>query len=187
MATTQTALNTSTSTISSNTMISPQRNSADRIRSRFLHKIGIEQLPPTQQTAPAGVTGFPTGVALSCLGEVTPFSEPLKVGLDSDSSSMEEDEDFYFGDDEDNDNAMEYTTTSNQALITSDPTSCMELTAVPASFVEPASTADSTSTQSTSLPIVSDEGSSHSASQTSLDSFASASSWRSTSTGKLQS
>jgi len=82
-------------------------SSAERIRERFLHKIGI---PPQQSMTKSFEVSQPSLAAqasmtreneLSCLGEVKPAYVPLNVGLDDDSSFDEDDDyddDYYFDD-----------------------------------------------------------------------------------------
>lgn len=84
-------------------------SSAERIRERFLHKIGIPPQQCNMQTTGSVIHTQVTGNTVlnsstsSCLGEVNPTYEPLKVCLDDDSSFEDDDEyddDFYFGDDQ---------------------------------------------------------------------------------------
>lgn len=82
-------------------------SSVERIRERFLHKIGI---PPQQSMTKSFKSSHPSLASqtmmnseteLSCLGKVNPDYVPLKVGLDDDSSFDEDDDyddDFYFDD-----------------------------------------------------------------------------------------
>uniref|UniRef100_A0A6S9DN39 Uncharacterized protein n=1 Tax=Ditylum brightwellii TaxID=49249 RepID=A0A6S9DN39_9STRA len=85
---------------------SQQKQSAERIRERFLHKIGIEPPQPNMenpavpllQSAVINQPSLPQ-TPTSCLGDVTPFYETLKVCLDDDTSMEDEDDDYF--DDED--------------------------------------------------------------------------------------
>lgn len=87
-------------------------SSAGRIRTRFLHKIGIDAQPECSSTttnkndsknSPSN-QDFPgrTSSGESCLGDVHASTEPLKTGLESDDSSMSssldsDDGDFFIG------------------------------------------------------------------------------------------
>lgn len=84
-------------------------SSAERIRQRFLHRIGIPPQQPTAhpsqavQTSCGDQRAVQSATELSCLGTVKTSFEPLKVGLDDDSSFEDDescDDDFYFGDDQ---------------------------------------------------------------------------------------
>lgn len=79
------------------------KNSSERIRERFLNKIGIETPSSSLSTMALFAQHNSTPEPPSCLGEVVPFYEPLKVCLDDDSSADDnsdddDDDDFYFGD-----------------------------------------------------------------------------------------
>jgi len=83
-------------------------SSAERIRKRFLHKIGIPPQNSTEKSTEGSQSSFipiksmNTKVELSRLGAVKPTYEQLNVGLDDDSSFDEDDEsddDYYFDDD----------------------------------------------------------------------------------------
>eukprot|EP00565_Helicotheca_tamesis_P009047 CAMPEP_0185726130 /NCGR_PEP_ID=MMETSP1171-20130828/2199_1 /TAXON_ID=374046 /ORGANISM="Helicotheca tamensis, Strain CCMP826" /LENGTH=297 /DNA_ID=CAMNT_0028394415 /DNA_START=525 /DNA_END=1418 /DNA_ORIENTATION=+ len=92
---------------------SPQQQSSERIRERFLQKIGIDppQPNPTETQLDISLpqcTGNEQSSTYqhpsSCLGDVTPFYETLKVCLDDDSSMEDgddyfDDDDFYIGED----------------------------------------------------------------------------------------
>ena len=77
-------------------------SSAERIRERFFHKIGI---PPNQLS---GSLSNPvqtndtmiTTTNSSCLGPIKPSYELLKVGLDDDSSLDDDEHDNYFFEDD---------------------------------------------------------------------------------------
>lgn len=83
-------------------------SSAERIRKRFLHKIGIPPQNSTEKSTEGSqsslipIKSMNTKVELSRLGAVKPTYEQLNVGLDDDSSFDEDDEsddDYYFDDD----------------------------------------------------------------------------------------
>lgn len=73
-------------------------SSTERIRERFLSKIGINSQSIDDKTSHQVQTNN-----TSCLGQVATYSEPLKVCLDDDSSFDEDefdDEDFFIGEEE---------------------------------------------------------------------------------------
>ena len=84
-------------------------STAEQIRERFLHKIGIHSPQHVANSTDSALNSISanntiqTETGSSCLGAVKPTYEPLKVGLDDDSSiegDDEHDDDFYFGDDQ---------------------------------------------------------------------------------------
>ena len=84
-------------------------STAEQIRERFFHKIGIHSPQHVANSSEPELTSISANntmqpiTGLSCLGAVKPSYEPLKVGLDDDSSfegDNEHDDDFYFRDDQ---------------------------------------------------------------------------------------
>mmetsp|Transcript_6106 Transcript_6106/g.8813 ORF Transcript_6106/g.8813 Transcript_6106/m.8813 type:complete len:299 (+) Transcript_6106:280-1176(+) len=132
----------------------PPKQSAERIRERFLHRIGIDSNPP--QSAP-DIQNKSCSISPSCLGEVVRFYEPLKVCLDDSSSIDDDDDDFYFGDEEDGEE-MDFSLVVAECLSTASPSSPSSLTSHPTATICASQQAHHDPTPA--LSIISDEGSS---------------------------